>query len=125
MSQLKIFLAEPDRDSRLGMQMLLEHKQGMRVVGIAVQSERIVMQVVASQPDVVLLDWGIVASSPVEIISNLHSLAPHLKIIVLDTRSETGQKAKSAGADAFFCKDSYPDQLLKILYKVKAERLTI
>ena len=36
MSQLRIFLADANRDSRLGMQMLLDHQTGMRIVGVSV-----------------------------------------------------------------------------------------
>ena len=56
MRNLRIFIAEPDRDLRLGLQMLLDPEPGMRVVGIAVRPEGLVKQVKAVQPDIVLFD---------------------------------------------------------------------
>jgi DNA-binding NarL/FixJ family response regulator len=123
MSQMRIFLADADRDSRLGMQMLLEHRSGMRVVGIAVGSEGLVGQVGAAQPDVVLLDWQIIASAPAHYIKNLHLIESQPQIIVLHVRADTGGEAEAAGADGFVSKDSPPDQLLRTLNEIKPERI--
>jgi DNA-binding NarL/FixJ family response regulator len=123
MSQLRIFLVDADRDSRLGMQMLLEHQPGMQVVGIAVRSEGLVGQVGAAQPDVVLLDWPIIASAPADYIKNLHLIESQPQIIVLHIRSETRCEAEDADADCFVNKDSPPDQLLRILNEIKPERI--
>ena len=122
MSQLRIFLAEANRDSRLGMQMLLEHKPGMRIVGISVGPEGLVGQVGAAQPDVVLLDWELIASAPVDYIKYLQSIESQPQIIVLHIRTETRSEAESAGADGFVSKDSPPDQLLKVLHQLKLEK---
>ena len=123
MSQLRIFLGNPDRDGRLGLQMLLEHEPGMRIVGISVRSVGLVGQVGAAQPDVLLLDWQLVASAPVEFIRNLHSIESQPFIIVTHIHPETKQKAAATGADAFFCKDGPPDPLLMILQKLRRKRL--
>jgi len=123
MSQLRIFLGDPDRDGRLGLQMLLEHEPGMRIVGISVRSEGLVGQVGAAQPDVVLLDSQLIASAPADYIKNLHLIESQPQIIVLDVRPETRYEAEAAGADGFVSKDSPPDQLLTILRKLKQERI--
>ena len=123
MSQLKIFIADANRDSRLGMQMLLEHEPGMRVVGIAVRSQGLVGQVGAARPDVLILDWELVASAPVEFIRNLHSIESHPHILVCHIRSETRSEAEASGADYFFSKDAPPDPLLMILHELKLEKI--
>ena len=117
MSQLKIFLADANRDSRLGMQMLLDHQTGMRIVGVSVGSEGLVIQAGAAQPDVVLLDWQIIASAPAEYIKNLHLIESRPQIIVLHIRPEVRAEAEDAGADVFICKDTPPDELLLVLRK--------
>ena len=121
MRNLRIFIAEPDRDIRIGLEMLLDRESGMRVVGIAVRPEGLVRQVGALQPDIVLLDWQLIASAPESYIKNLNSLESRPHIIVLHVRPETYEDAKAAGADYFFSKDSPPDQLLKCLRKLKQE----
>ena len=124
MRNLRIFIAEPDRDLRLGLQMLLDPEPGMRVVGIAVRLEELIRQVEAALPDIVLLEWQLVTAMPEDTIRNLKSVESHPLIIVLHVRSETYQDAKAAGADYFICKDSPPDQLLAYIRKVKQERVT-
>ena len=123
MSELRIFIADPDRNGRLGLQMLLDHEPGMRVVGIAVRSEGLVGQVGAAQPDVLLLEWQLVASAPVEYIRNLWAIESQPFIIVMHIHPETGQKAAATGADSFFCKDGPPDPLLMILQKLRRQRI--
>lgn len=124
MRNLRIFIAEPDRDLRLGLQMLLDPEPGLQVVGIAVRSEELMKQVEAVQPDIVLLDWQLVTVMPEGTIRDLKSVESRTQIIVLHVRSETYLDANAAGADYFFCKDNPPDQLLALLRKLKQEKTT-
>ena len=123
MSQLRIFLADANRDSRLGMQMLLDHQTGMRIVGVSVGSEGLVVQVGSAQPDVVLLDWQIISSAPAEYIKNLHLIQSQPQIIVLYIRPEIRCEAEDAGADVFISKDTPPDELLFVLRKIGKDEL--
>jgi DNA-binding NarL/FixJ family response regulator len=105
MTDRRVFIAEPDRDVRLGLEMYLDRKLGMRVVGIAVRSEGLVSQVGATQPDIVILDWGLIASAPESYIKNLHSIESQPHIVVVHIRPETRGAAEAAGADCFHSKD--------------------
>lgn len=125
MTDMRVFIAEPDRDVRIGLEMYLDRKVGMRVVGIAVRSEGLVSQVGATQPDIVILDWQLVASAPESYIKNLHSIESQPHIIVVHVRPETRGEAEAAGADYFHSKDSPPDQLLECLLLIKHERIQI
>ena len=118
-----IFVADPSRETRFGLQLLFDHEQGMRVVGISVRSQELVGQVGAVQPDVLILDWQLVASAPLEFIRNLHSVESHPYIIVTHIHPGTRRKAAAAGADAFFCKDGPADPLLMILQKLRRKRI--
>jgi len=122
MTDMRVFIAEPDRDVRIGLEMYLDREPGMRVVGIAIRSNGLVGQVGAAQPDVLLLDWQLVSSAPAEYIKNLHSIETHPHIVVLHVQPETRGEAETAGADGFVSKDSPPDQLLTILLELKQER---
>lgn len=124
MRNLRIFIAEPDRDLRLALQMLLDPEPGMSVVGIAVRSERMMKQVESVQPDIVLIDWQFVMAKPEGSIRSLKSVESRPQIIVLHVQPETGVDAKAAGADYFFCKDSPPNQLLACLQELKQEKIT-
>ena len=123
MSQLMIFLADANRDSRLGMQMLLDHQTGMRIVGVSVGSEGLVDHVDSARPDVVLLDWQIIASAPAEYIKNLHLIESKPQIIVLHIRPDVRHEAEDAGADVFISKDTPPVELLLVLRKIGKDEL--
>lgn len=119
MRNLRIFIAESDPDVSISLQMMMDREPGMQVVGIAVRSNSLVGQVGAAQPDIVLLDWQLVRSSPADIIENLHSLTSKPQVIVLNIRSETKPTVETAAADYFICKDRPADDLCAILQKLR------
>lgn len=119
MSQLRIFIADPNRNGRLALQMLLDHQPGMEVVGIAVQKEGLVEQVTAVQPDVILIDWKLMSPTPAVFINELRDC----QIIVMDVREETSQEVEILGIDKFICKDGPPDELLSMLQELKKNKI--
>lgn len=116
---MRIFIAEENRDVRVGLQLFFGQQPMFQVVGIATEADRLVGQVGAAEPDVVLLDWGLIASNPNKFIQNLHVLSSQPSIIVLDIQPETKEAAFAAGADEFSCKDQPPDRLCMILRNLK------
>ena len=117
--QLRVFIAEENQDVREGLQLLINRQPELQVVGIATRSDGLVGQVGAAQPDVVLLDWNLIASKPNDFIRNLHSLSSQPSIIVLDIQPENREAAFAAGADEFSSKDQSPEQLRMILRNIK------
>ena len=119
MTQLRIFIGDTNRNGRLGIEMLIDNEPGFQVVGIAVQTDGLISQVKASHPDIVLVDWQMVKSSPVRLFKDIHVVESQPQIIVMDVRAETRQLAISCGADAYFCKDKPGDQLVPLLRQFK------
>jgi DNA-binding NarL/FixJ family response regulator len=107
----------------LALQFLIDHEPGMEVIGLAIRSEGLAAQVRALLPDVVLLDWNLVTQPEAEMLSDLRSLAPGLKIVALHVRPELKQAAESAGADVFISKDTPPDELIMFLRKMREDEL--
>jgi len=95
----------------------------MEVVGIAIRSESLAAQVKACLPDILLLDWKLAVQPASDYLSQLHSLTPQLKIVVLHVRSEVRQAVESAGADVFISKDTPPEELLMVLRKMRKDEL--
>lgn len=121
--QLRVFIAEENQDVREGLQLLINRQPELQVVGIATRSDGLVGQVGAAQPDVVLLDWNLIASKPNDFIRNLHSLSSQPSIIALHIQPETGDAALAAGADYFCGKDQPSEQLYMILVDLKKEKI--
>ena len=121
--ELRIFLADSDRDERLALQFLLDHEPGLEVVGIAIRSEGLAAQVRASQPDVLLLDWNLATQPAADCLSGLHSIDPTLKVVVFHIHPEVKHEAENAGADVFMSKDVPPDELLEILRQMRKDEI--
>lgn len=122
MSQLRIFIADPSRDSRLAMQMLLEHEPGLKVVGIGVQLDGLVKQISAVTPNVILLEWQLINPKAAEVIGKLRAKLPPCLILILAIRPDAEEAAIKAGGDYFICKNSPPDTLLQVLRQQKLKR---
>jgi DNA-binding NarL/FixJ family response regulator len=91
----------------------------MQVIGLAIKAEGLLDQVLASQPDVLLLDWHLPGMPITELIGDLQALDLSPRIVVLSVRPEDMDAAVAAGADAFVGKTGPPDELLVHLRTLK------
>jgi DNA-binding NarL/FixJ family response regulator len=112
---MRLFIADANRELRMGLLMLLHQEAGVVVVGIAVRARGLVDQVAASKPDVVLLDWELPDQPGADVLAELKTLEGLPEIIVLSVHPEAESAARSAGADAFVTKTKPPDRLMAIL----------
>jgi DNA-binding NarL/FixJ family response regulator len=87
----------------------------MYVSGIAIESERLLVQVEASRADVLLLDWYLPGASMPELLKEFSELQSPPKVVVLAAKPELKDAALDAGADAFVSKSYTPDSLLEVL----------
>ena len=123
---MRILLADDQTKVRSALRLLLEQEPGLSVVGEAAEAEGLLTQVQRTQPDLVLLDWelpGFQATDSLAcpgqcLLSALHSLGCHLKVIALSGHVEAREEALAAGADAFVSKGDPPERLLTALRTV-------
>ena len=114
-----IFLAEPDPNLRIGLQLLFQQEPGMHVIGMAIQAEGLLTQLKASGADVLLLEWQLPGTSMKDLLTDIKGLELPPKIVVFSVNPEVESQAISAGADAFISKDGPPDELLEVLRSFK------
>jgi len=114
-----IFLAESDQNLRLGIQMLLHQEAGMHVIGMAIQAGGLLVQVEASQAEVLILDWRLPGAPIKDLLSAIRVLEAPPKIVVLSVSPEDKEPALSASADAFIGKNAPPDELLEVVRSLK------
>jgi DNA-binding NarL/FixJ family response regulator len=125
---VRIFIADDQIKVRSALRLLLEQEPGLRVVGEAAETEGLLAQVEAMQPDLILLDWELpnLSGGDSSIGSGSHLLAalrarcPLLVVIALSGRLEAPQAAMAAGADAFVSKGDPPERLLATLWTIEA-----
>ena len=109
---MRILLADDQSKVRLGLRLLLEQEQGMQVVAEAADSGTALAQAEKTQPDLILLDWGLPGPAGVEHLMALRQVCPWVAVIVLSAQPAAEEAALAAGALAFVSKADPPEQLL-------------
>jgi DNA-binding NarL/FixJ family response regulator len=109
---MRIILADDQPKVRLGLRLLFEQEDWVSVVGEAVEAASLLALAEVAQPDLVLLDWSLQASTAVDLLPALRTLCPGLAVIVLSGQPGIEDYALEAGADAFVSKADPPEQLL-------------
>jgi DNA-binding NarL/FixJ family response regulator len=122
---MRIFIASADKMFRFALQMLLEDEPGLIVIGMTDRSEGLLTQVGASHPEVLLLDWELTKSAPIDLIGDLQHLEYRPKIIALSINPQVKETALAAGACDFISKNVPPDELLPILRKIRSSESTM
>jgi DNA-binding NarL/FixJ family response regulator len=121
---MRILLADDQPKVRLGLRLLLEQEQDMTVVAEAADAESLLAQVEESQPDLVLLDWGLQDSAALEQLAALRQACPQVAVIVLSAQPGVEEPALATGADAFVSKADPPEQLLAAIASLQRDENT-
>lgn len=112
---VRVLLADGTPKVRSALKLLLEQDEGI-TVNTAVASVRgLLEQVKLSCPDAILLDCDLSGLEVREVLPQLRSLCPRVRVIALCSRPEMRQASLSAGVDAFVCKTESPEKLLDVL----------
>ena len=112
---MRILLAEHHHKVARALRTLLAEKTEHVVIGEAVDWRGLIAQAEKTDPELVLLDWGLPGRSGNSSLSDLPPQACRPRVIVLSSRSEVKEKALKAGADAFVSKSDSPEKLLDAL----------
>ena len=106
----RVYLADSQSDERLAFRLLLQDLK-MQVVGEAGDWATALAQIPAADPDMVLVDWGLLEGSGSD-LSELRQACPAAVVILLISHlSAREQAALSAGADAFISKGETSDRV--------------
>ena len=117
---MRVLLADDQANVRSALRLLLAQEPDLDIAGEVTETEELLVQVEATCPDLVLLDWELpgthATARPTDagqrLILALRACCPGLKIIALSVYPEARQAALAAGVDSFVSKGDPPDQLL-------------
>ena len=101
---MRIFLASSDEMLRLALLLYLNNEPGMAVVGMADRSEGLIIQVEASNSELLLLDHELTREATAGLISDLNNLECPPRIIVLSLNPGMEGAIMEAGANGFVSK---------------------
>jgi DNA-binding response OmpR family regulator len=109
---VRVLLADSSSRVRTGLRALLEEQPDLQIVGEVADARRLLAQVDADRPNLLVLGWELPGSAAAGLLPKLRETCPDLCVIVLSGRRQAQQEALSAGADAFVSKMTLPEHLL-------------
>ena len=100
----RAFLADAQADERSAFRLILQDLN-LQVVGEAADWLTVLAQAPATRPDLVVVDWDLVANESGAALPKLRATCPAAMVIVLISHLDPRhQAALSAGADTFISK---------------------
>jgi DNA-binding NarL/FixJ family response regulator len=111
----RVYIADSQSDERLAFRLILQDLN-MQVVGEAADWKTALAQAPATNPDMLMVDWGLVDEGSGADLAELRLICPSAVVIVLISHlSAREQAALSAGADAFISKGETSDRVAERL----------
>ena len=119
---IRIVIADDHTILREGLKQLLASAEGIEVVGEAVDGYQVLERVRNDEFDLLLLDLSMPGKSGMELIKQVKSERPRLRILVLSMHGEQqyAVRAIRAGASGYLTKESAATQLVAAIRKVAA-----
>ena len=121
---MRILLADDQTRVRFALRVLLTQQADIEVVGEASSADGLVALLMATHPDLALLDWELPGLAEGGGLPALRRLCPHLAVTVLSSRPGARRAAQAAGADAFVSKGDPPERLLTAIQACTVGRTT-
>ena len=117
---IKIFITDDHPIVREGLKQTLRETADIAVSGEASNGEETLDDLRNREVDVVLLDISLPGRSGLDILSQLRSAYPNLKILILSTYPEEQYaiRALKTGAAGYLTKESAPEELITAIRKV-------
>jgi DNA-binding NarL/FixJ family response regulator len=111
----RVYLADAQADERSAFRLILQDLN-MQVVGEAADWPTALAQAPTTHPDMLMIDWGLVANGSGGDLAELRKACPAAVLIVLISHlTAREQAALSAGADAFISKGETSDRVAERL----------
>ncbi len=116
-----VFLVEDHQMTLVGLKMLLEKEQGIKVIGEAGDGMTATRLIIERKPDVVLMDIGLPEMDGIEATQVVKTAMPHIRVIMLTSKDNEADvfAALAAGADAYCMKGIPVETLATAIHAVR------
>ena len=117
---IRVLLADDHAMVRTGLKEILADTGDIAVAGEAANGHEVVASIRAQEYDVAVLDMSMPGRSGIELIKQVKSEKPRLRILVLSMHSEQqyAVRALKAGASGYLTKDSAAEQLVAAIRRI-------
>lgn len=119
-NKIRVFIADDHFVVRQGLKHILSQIPEIEVVGEAEDGNQVLEKLRDLTADIVLMDIEMPGKSGWEVMLQLKSTQPNLKVLILSIFPEDhyGLRLIKAGASGYLAKSSAPDQLNQAIRKV-------
>ena len=119
---IRVLLADDHAVVRAGLREILSGTGDISVAGEATNGHEVLERIRAADYDVAVLDMSMPGRSGIELIKQVKSERPKLRILVLTMHSEEqyAVRALRAGASGYLTKDSAAEQLVAAIRRIAA-----
>jgi len=119
---VEIFLVAENRLLREALIRLLTKRSDIRVVGANVYSTDVHQEILASRPDIIVMDSSGLLSSKANLIPSLHSAIPDLRVVMVDMDPDesTFLRAIREGVVGYVLKDASATEVAATIRAVAA-----
>jgi two-component system, NarL family, invasion response regulator UvrY len=120
MIMIQILIVDDHAVVRMGLARIIEFNQDLSVTAQAGSAEEAINILMTKKFDVVILDISLPGRSGIDIIKDILSMQPRMKIIILSMYKEKqfAIRAFKAGAVGYLTKEMAPDEIVKAILKV-------
>jgi DNA-binding NarL/FixJ family response regulator len=121
----RIFVVDDHPVTRAGITMLINQQPSFQVCGEADSAPKAIEMIPKLMPDLAIVDISLKTTSGIELIKNLNSLAPGLKVLVMSMHEENlyAERALRAGAKGYLMKDQAADTLISAIRRILTDEL--
>lgn len=118
--KIRLMLVEDYLLTRIGIKVSLEKYPKLEIVAETGNGKESVELTKTKQPDVVVMDIGLVEMDGIEATKKIKEANPNIKVIMLTSHESEREVLASlaSGADGYCLKDTPPDQLVKAIESV-------
>jgi DNA-binding NarL/FixJ family response regulator len=116
----KIFLVEDHPPFRRQLIQVLESEKQLTVCGAAGTADQALPAIARTKPDLVLADISLAGKSGLELIKEIRSVDPAVKLLVISMHDEAiyAERVLRAGGDGYIMKQEDPDELVQAIRDV-------
>jgi two-component system NarL family response regulator len=117
MNQIRVVLADDHRVMLQGLKAMLEKERDVAVVGEATDGRRVIDEVEAKNPDVVVMDIGMPELNGIEATRRIRAKRPKTRVVALSTFADKRYVLEmfEAGAVGYVLKASAGEELLRAI----------
>jgi two-component system, NarL family, invasion response regulator UvrY len=117
---IRVFLADDHRLFREGLRRILDHAEGIQVVGEAGDGNEVLAAATSSRWDVLVLDLNLPEVAGIDVLRRLRTSHPRMAILVLSMYAEDQYAARvlRAGASGYLAKGRSSGELVDAIRKV-------